>query len=64
MGVFAIFDVFYLILQALNWSTFVSNLIQYIFYMLRDLPILVPPLVMHYINYRPQFKMSREEPQT
>ena len=32
--------------------------------MLWDLPILVPPLVMHYINYKPQFKDMKEEPQT
>jgi|LauGreDrversion4_2_1035121.scaffolds.fasta_scaffold832627_1 uncharacterized membrane protein len=67
MGVFilrASFDAFYVILKAVKWSTFVSKLLQYIFYMLWDLPILVPPLVMHYINYRPQFKNSREEPQT
>ena len=28
--------------------------------MLWDLPIVVPPLVMHYINYRPQFKIDQE----
>ena len=67
MGVFllrACFDAAYYIIKAIQLSAFTSRLLQYIFYMLWDLPILVPPLCMHYINYRPQFKVIKEETQT
>jgi len=42
-----------------DWSTYTMKLLQDIFYMVWDLPIVLPPLVMHYYNYRPQFNVNK-----
>ncbi len=58
----AAFD-FFLLFVVTGWdiSPFLAKLLQDIFYMIWDLPIVLPPLIMHYLNYRPQFKLLKEE---
>jgi hypothetical protein len=47
---------FVIVFSAPAWGLFVTKILQDIFYMVWDLPIVLPPLVMHYLNYRPQYK--------
>ena len=56
----AVFD-FYLVFKATGsqGDYFRTKLLQDIFYLIWDLPIVLPPVVMHYLNYRPQFKMDK-----
>jgi hypothetical protein len=44
---------FVIVFAAPNWGQFLTKLLQDIFYMVWDLPIVLPPLLMHYFNYRP-----------
>jgi ABC-type sulfate transport system permease component len=55
----AAFDVVIIIGLPQGWGPFVKKLLQDIFYMVWDLPIVLPPLFMHYYNYRPQFNLNR-----
>ena len=55
----AAFDLLLILKIEQGWSVFVKKLLQDVFYMIWDLPIVLPPLLMHYNNYKPQFAMAK-----
>jgi len=55
----AAFNVVIVFKLLVNLSPYTMKLLQDIFYMVWDLPIVLPPLVMHFYNYRPQFNVTK-----